>query len=74
MENRTAQKKRHNKKSYRSILFRVRKGTELDTLLEEHAEHGETSVNFLISIALCNFLKCKLPHREYTRIRRKRMI
>lgn len=67
------QKKRHNKKTYRAFLFRVRRASELERLLLDHAQNGETSVNYLISLALCKYLGCDLPHREYTRTTRTRL-
>jgi len=59
-----------NKRMYNAYIFRVRKDSELAELLIDHAENGSTSVNFIMTAALCNFFKCKLPHRAYNRYKR----
>lgn len=61
----TIEKRKFNKKTYRSIIFRVRFNSELDKLLHHHSLHGSFSVNFLITRALCNYFDCPLPHRSY---------
>lgn len=65
---------KRNKRIYWTMPFRVRKDSQLAELLRHHAQEGETSINFLITVALCNFWKCKLPHREYTRHKRVSLI
>jgi len=70
----TDEKKRHNRKRYKTYIFRVRKDSALEALLNEHGLTGETSVNFLMTEALCKHLNCELPHREYSTYKRTRII
>lgn len=65
---------KRNKDKYRTILFRVRRDSELDKLLLEYAINGETSINFLLTKAICKVFNCKLPHRQYTKTKRTRII
>jgi len=65
---------KRNKRKYKTYIIRVRRDRELATVLADHAENGSTSVNFIITAALCNFFKCKLPHREYNRYKRKKIV
>ena len=69
----TIEKRKHNRKTYRSYIFRVRRGSDLEGLLLKYADEGETSVNFLMTEALCNHLGCSLPHREYRTYKRVRL-
>lgn len=74
MQEKDKNTQRRNQKKYKTYIFRVRHDSELAQLLAEHGESGETSVNFLITAALCNYFKCRIPHREYNRMKRKRII
>lgn len=74
MSPKTAEKRRHNRKAYKTYIFRVRHDSDLEALLARHGEEGETSVNFLFTEALCKYLNCALPHREYSTYRRTRII
>lgn len=65
---------RRNKRKYKAYIFRVRNDSELAELLMDHAKNGSTSVNFIITAALCNFFKCKLPHRAYNRYKRIKIV
>ena len=65
---------KRNAKVYKSYILRVRRDSELAELLAQHGENGTTSVNFIITAALCNFFKCKLPHREYNIYKREKLI
>ena len=62
---RTAQKRKYNKAAYVSYLFRVRAESELADRLGAYVTDGNTSINFLITAALCNYLGVKLPHKYY---------
>jgi len=64
----------HCRRRYKQINFRVRRESELLARLEEHCETGNTSVNFLITSALCEYLNCPIPHREYSTYERRRLI
>jgi predicted HicB family RNase H-like nuclease len=70
----TAYKRKFNRVTYKSYLLRVRRKSDLNALLEAHAAQGETSVNFLVTELLCSHFGCKLPHREYLRTKRERII
>ena len=61
----TIEKRKHNRKTYRSYIFRVRRDSDLERLLLNHAAEGDTSVNFLMTDALCDYFGCARPHREY---------
>jgi len=74
MENKNKETDKRNAKTYTDYRFRVRKDSELAKLLEDHLENGEVSLNFLISELLCKHFECKLPHREYRRTIRERII
>jgi len=71
---REAGKASHDKRRYKKIIFRVRKESELAAILADHCEAGDTSVNFLITKALCKYLGCPIPHREYLTYTRQRLI
>jgi len=74
MYSETAEKKRHNRKRYKTFIFRVRRESALEARLHEHGMTGETSVNFLMTEALCKHLDCELPHREYSTYKRVRIL
>jgi Rieske Fe-S protein len=67
-------KKKHDKRRYRKIIFRVRRESDLDGLLATYRTEGDTSVNFMITEALCKHLGCELPHREYSTYTRRRIV
>ena len=70
----TIEKRKHNRRTYQGYTFRVRRGSDLATQLEEYAQYGETSVNFLMTELLCKHFGCALPHREYTVYKRVRLV
>jgi hypothetical protein len=74
MQSKTAEKGKYNRKTYDVYIFRVRRESQLAARLREHVAEGETSVTFLITIGLCFFLGCPVPHRKYTRTQRTRLI
>jgi hypothetical protein len=74
MQTRTENRRRHNSKTYRSFIFRVRKGSELETRLDEYMAESLYSLNFLLTALLCSKLGCKLPHREYTITKKDRIL
>ena len=74
MENKHAETEKRNAKTYTDYRFRVRKDSDLAKLLEDHIENGEVSLNFLMTELLCEHFKCKLPHREYLRTKRIKII
>jgi uncharacterized protein (DUF1778 family) len=63
------QKTEYNRRKYKQVNLRIRRDSELAALLDEAASESEYSLNFLITSALCNYFKCKLPHKQYTRTR-----
>jgi len=67
-------KKRHCLHTYKQVNFRIRRDSELYKAVTEYLNDGETSLNLLVTRALCEYLKCKLPHRQYTTYKRKRII
>jgi len=67
---RTAQKRRFNKKTYVTYLFRVRAESDLADRLGGYSASGETSVNFLITDLLCAYFGVELPHKHYDEIER----
>ena len=73
LNSKTIEKRKHNRKTYRTYIFRVRRESDLEGLLLKHAQEGETSVNFLVTEVLCNHFGCALPHREYSVYRRVRL-
>ena len=60
-------KDRHRAKAYKKYSFRVRRGSELEALLDDHLTVGQLSLNFFITKLLCEKFDCKLPHRQYNR-------
>ena len=65
-----AHKRKYNKRTYVQHLFRVRAESELASRLKTHIAFGETSLNFLITSALCNYFGVELPHKYYDVTRR----
>jgi len=74
MQEKNYETQKRNKRKYKTYIFRVRKDSDLAAELINHAENGSTSVNFVMTAALCNYFKCKLPHREYNRYKREKII
>jgi len=74
MYSKTAEKKRHNRKRYKTFIFRVRRDSALEARLNDYSTMGDTSVNFLMTEALCKHLNCELPHREYSTYKRVRIL
>lgn len=66
--------KQRNRKKYKKYTFRVRRDSELVQRLDAFAERGNTSVNFLITKAICKHLKCPLPHWQYETYTRRRIL
>ena len=66
MQSKTAKKDKHNRKTYKSYLFRVRRDSELLIYLKRQTAEGEYSLNLLITALLCDHFNCRLPHKEYT--------
>ena len=66
----TAATQKRNVKRYKTFIFRVRRGSELESRLLNFAEKGNTSINFVITKALCKYFKCALPHYEYRTYKR----
>lgn len=62
--------KHRNKKRYRTFIFRVRRNSDLERCILEFAAKGNTSVNFLLTKAICKYFKCNLPHFEYRTYKR----
>jgi hypothetical protein len=74
MYSETDEKKKHNRKRYRTYIFRVRRDSELEILLNNYGLEGATSVNYMMTEALCKYLDCPIPHREYSSYKRTRII
>lgn len=70
----TTEKLKYNRKTYDTYIYRVRRNSELGERLRRYTTEGETSVTFLITIGLCFFLGCPVPHRKYTRTVRTKLI
>ena len=74
MDARTRNKALHCKRVYKQMNFRVRRQSALYERMEAYLSEGETSLNLLITRALCEYLKCELPHRQYSTYTRHRII
>jgi len=74
MQSKTAEKCKYNRNTYDTYIYRVRRESELGKRLRVHVAEGETSVTFLITVCLCFFLGCAVPHRKYTRTVRRKLI
>jgi len=69
---RTRAKTRHNRRKYKTILFRVPKDSELAARLCAQSENGE-SVNYLITRLLCEFYDVKPPQKKFIRRKTRRI-
>jgi hypothetical protein len=70
---RTTGKAQHCKRRYKQYCFRIRRESQLAAAVETFLTDGNTSLNFLITRALCAYLQCPLPHRQYDTYERKRI-
>jgi len=62
----TRNKNRANRKKYKSVLYRVAKGSDLERAITEQTCNG-VSVNYLISSLLAEHYGVKIPQRSYYR-------
>ena len=74
MDARMRNKALHCKRVYKQVNFRVRRQSVLYAKIEAYLSDGETSLNLLITRALCEYLKCELPHRQYSTYMRRRIV
>ena len=72
-ERRNKQKQDYNKKAYVSYLYRVRADSVLADRLGAFATEGDTSVNFLITKALCEYMGLQLPCKHCFTYKRDRI-
>jgi len=70
MGHNTRNARKYNTKAYKQYLFRCRRDSVLAERLAHHAEQGETSVNYLITVALCKYLNIPIPHKWYEKTQR----
>jgi predicted HicB family RNase H-like nuclease len=70
----TQGKARHCKAKYQQFNFRIRRDSELHAKVVEYLAEGESSLNMLLTRALCAYTGCSLPHREYSTYKRLRLI
>jgi predicted HicB family RNase H-like nuclease len=73
MDAREMGKREHTKRRYKQFNFRIRRESELYDAVTEFLAEGDTSLNFLITKALCAYLGVKIPHREYDTYTRQRI-
>ena len=73
MGNSTRGARKYNTKAYKQHLFRYRKDSALAERLAHHAEEGETSVNYLITVALCTYLDTPIPNKWYEKTQRTKI-
>lgn len=74
MDAKTKGKARHCKRTYKQFNFRIRRESALFDVLSDFIKNGDTSLNFLITRALCAYLSCEIPHRQYSTYTRKRIL